>query len=251
MVMTTPAFALGAATSTFTPTRVRSSTTPLRTTRPRCPPSHATVTMQKKKGFFSNPFSKPKKAPSGEQFVQPQAGDPGYQAPGPVAKGTGMAKSEPKKLPVKDASEKDAGKGGKKGEDKRSFAKRGIDLLREDLFKSAPERAGVGRQDARAIMKPMAGEPGFKPAAYETVKVSELGISPFPDDKNAVGKVGGVEAVKKAALQVKAGKKAAEIKNEVLNIKTKVEKEVFDIPDYLKPIPEDYPKSTWKNYKGR
>lgn len=135
--------------------------------------------------------------------------------------------------------------------------KRGIALLREDFLKTAPQKAGVGRQDLDAFtMKPLSGEPGYKAAAYELVKVSELGISPFPDDANAVGKVGGIEAVKKAARDVREGKSAKEIKKEVLNIGTDVkdtETEVFDIPDYLKPLPEDTPRPrmTWKNYKGR
>ena len=214
------------------------------------------------------------------QYNTPQPGDAGYVPPPPVPKGTGMKKSEaPKNAAVKEPEAKKAeakkvepktaskaakggagaGAAGKKlpvlSNAFSGVTKRGLDLLREDVLKNAPTRAGVGRQDETAIMKPMFGEPGYKPAAYETVKVSELGISPFPDDANAVGNVGGIAAVKKAALEVKKGEKtASQIKKEVLKIETKAAKEeVFDIPDYLKPLPEDTPRKgfTWKNYNGR
>lgn len=215
--------------------------------------------------------------------MEPQPGDPGSKPLPKVPKGFGMDKVEEKK-PKKDDDDDDDEKEpstpeakskakSKDGPSKvtqktKGFAgrklpvvggtfeerKRGLQLLREDLFKSAPEAAGVGRQDASAIMKPLYGEPGYKPAAYETVKVSDLGISPFPDDANAVGKVGGVEAVKKAAVEVKKGEKTAEeVKKEVLKIEVKQEAKVYDIPDYLKPLPEDTPRKgyTWKNYEGR
>lgn len=222
-------------------------------------------------------------------FMAPQPGDPGYKPLPPVPKGFGMTKSEKRPSEVvaeakkeevtPAASEKDAKKGGKKtekkvvpvskagakgdgkpgGDDSKGASnlpvkKGGLNLLKDDLLKNAPSFAGVGRQDVSGIMKPMAGEPGYKPQAYETVRVSELGISPFPDDANAVGKVGGIKAVKKAAVEVKQGSKTAdEVKKEVLKIDVKKEKDqVFDIPDYLKPIPEDNRMTyTWKNYKGR
>eukprot|EP00177_Eucheuma_denticulatum_P003480 GFKZ01006292.1.p1 GENE.GFKZ01006292.1~~GFKZ01006292.1.p1 ORF type:complete len:276 (+),score=50.24 GFKZ01006292.1:195-1022(+) len=210
------------------------------------------------------------------RFMEPQAGDPGYTPLPPVPKGFGMTKSEPKGE-TKEAEDKTAGgaaaKSGtvkgtvvsQKGAKGRSLPvtkaaeKRGLDLLREDVLKSAPERVGVGRQDAESVtMKPVAGEPGYKPESFQTVKVSELGISPFPDDANAVGKVGGLEAVRKAAVDVKQGKTAKEIKKAVLKpdiakVEAKGEAKVYDIPDYLKPIPEDSPRKglTWKNYKGR
>ena len=129
--------------------------------------------------------------------------------------------------------------------------KRGLELLKEDLFKNAPEIAGVGRQDKSFVMKPQFGEPGYKPQAYETIKYSDLGISSFTDDPNAVVKVGGLEAVKEAAKEAKKGKSAAELKAAVLKADMKEEKDiVYDIPDYLKPLPEDTPRPgrTWKNY---
>lgn len=271
------AFALppASAASSFTPARLTSrAATPLDASRRRAaaaPSRRPAVTM------IQNPFKNNKDTNQGEgsTFMAPQAGDPGYVPPPPVPKGTGMVKSEPPKAEKKEEDAPAATAGGKTGGKTETKSvtpkakpaaggklpvsagdvKRGLDLLKEDLLKNAPQRAGVGRQDVSAVMKPMAGEPGFKPAAYQTVKVSELGISPFPEDANAVGKVGGIEAVKKAAVEVKAGKKSAsDIKKEVLKVEVKAEKEqVFDIPDYLKPLPEDTPRKgyTWKNYIGR
>lgn len=271
---TTPAFALGAVkASSFTTPRVSPATTPL-SVRTETRRAASTWRMsEEKKPLFSNPFkAKPDPGGPATSFMAPQAGDPGYVPPPPVPKGTGMSKSEPR------PSEKDAveavaaeekpadpkaptttttvtptpGAGGAK---KLPVVSRGLDLLKKDLFKSAPESVGVGRQDTSGIMKPMAGEPGYKPAAYQTVPVSELGISPFPDDANAVGNVGGVEAVKKAALEVKEGLKSAkEVKKEVTKaVSFEAEPKKFDIPDYLKPLPEDTPRRglTWKNYVGR
>lgn len=242
MAATNLAFAVGATTSSFTASAARQSATSLRPLHVQHAVRPARISMaDEKKPLFSNPFAK-KKANQNvgptSAFMKPQAGDAGYEAP---AKSTVVAQTGGKKLHVL-------------GNFSISNAKRGIDLLREDLFKSGPEAAGVGRQDASAVMKPLAGEPGYKAAAYQQVKVSDLGISPFPDDANAVGKVGGVEAVKKAALDVKEGKKTADdIKKSLLNIMVEKEPEVFDIPDYLKPIPEDTPRKglTWKNYVGR
>lgn len=195
-------------------------------------------------GLLPNPFTRKKKEPQGSTYAVPQAGAPGYQAP-PKVEGSifnESTKVEPKKgvsLPVSSSVQ--------------DSMKRGLDLLREDLLKNAPERVGVGRQDKSTYIRPQYGDPGYKPQAYETAYVSELGISPFQDDKNAVGKVGGLDAVKAAAKEVKKGKTAKEIKSAVLNIKVKVEPKVYDIPDYLKPLPEDTPRRgfTWKNYEGR
>lgn len=209
--------------------------------------------MGDKGGFFKNPFAKGDKKEPKSAFMEPQPGDPGYKEP----KETKEAPSAPPMEAVKENPFKSLAKKlpviGDRFDDSGS-RKRGLDLLREDFLKTGPVKVGVGRQDDSAIMKPLAGEPGFKPAAYETVRVSELGISPFPDDKNAVGKVGGVEAVKKAALEVKRGEATAkEIKKKLLKIKIEKVPEVYDIPDYLKPIPEDTPRKglTWKNYVGR
>lgn len=172
---------------------------------------------------LKNPFAKEKQG----QFTKVEAGDAGFKAEDTPAK-----KGSP--LPV-------------------TAEKRGLALLREDLFKTAPEKAGVGRQDTTMYIRPQYGDPGYKPQAYEVTKVSSLGISPFSDDKNAVEKVGGLEAVKIAAKEVLKGKSAKELKNQALKIKTVEEPKVFDIPDYLKPLPEDTPRKgmTWKNYVGR
>lgn len=270
----TPAFNIGASTSTFTPLKLnRSVQKCTQKVRPSVAHPPATIRMEEKEGFFRNPFkAAPKKDDAEFVIMSPQPGDPGYIPPAPVAKGEGLPKTEekPKAKPTtaktdapadtKKVAQKAAGGTGTSQKlpviagQATAAAKRGLDLLREDLLKNAPERAGVGRQDQPSVtMKPAAGEPGYKPQAFQTVKVSELGISPFPDDKNAVGKVGGVDAVKKAALDVKKGKTAKEVKKELLQIKTKEEPKVFDIPDYLKPIPEDTPRKgyTWKNYVGR
>lgn len=152
--------------------------------------------------------------------------------------GKAVEKTTGKKLPVIFGSREQTGL-------------RGFALLKEDLLKNAPEIAGVGRQDKSFVMKPQFGEPGYKPQAYETIKYSDLGISSFTDDPNAVVKVGGLEAVKEAAKEAKKGKSAAELKAAVLKVDMKEEKDiVYDIPDYLKPLPEDTPRPgrTWKNY---
>lgn len=193
---------------------------------------------------FPNPFKSKEPASQSPSYAKPQPGDPGYK-PEPVT--PGAAKDEG---PVQ-------------------AIKRGLDLLKEDFLKNAPERVGVGRQDAAVVMKPAAGEPGYKPPSYTTVKVSKLGISPFTDDKNFVSKVGGLDAVKQAAVDSVAGKSAKQIKKEALKIADRVESIVEPVdeikpgasveapkdllPDYLKPIPEDSTRKgmTWKNYAGR
>lgn len=252
-----PAFALGA--SSFTASRVHGSlSSPSICAQSATSSRPATIHMQQKKGLFSNPFAPKDKNQSepASAFVEPQPGDPGYKPLPPVPKGFGMQKSEPRAGQKTDEKTKSAG--GVKlpvaAGDAVDTVKRGLDLLKEDVFKTAPEQVGVGRQDAAVTMRPVVGEPGYKPTALQTVMVSELGISPFPDDANAVGKVGGVEAVKKAAAEVvRKGKTAKEIKREVLQISTKKEPVEFDIPDYLKSLPEDTPTKgmTWKNYVGR
>lgn len=265
------AFVQPLSATAFTGRALSPSVTPT-SPRPTAAPARRALRMaDEKKPLFRNPFAaKPKQEQQATTFMEPQAGDPGFKPLPPVEKGFGMTKSEPRSSEAaasEAATPKDtAPEGDKPAEKKRggklpvvvgSAAKRGLALLREDILKNAPERAGVGRQDSEGLtMKPVAGEPGFKPQSFETVKVSDLGISPFPDDANAVGKVGGIEAVKKAAIEVKTGEKTAkEIKKEVLKIKTtsKAETKVFDIPDYLKPLPEDTPRKglTWKNYTGR
>lgn len=215
-----------------------------------------TCMAEENKGLFGislpNPFAKSEKAqapPAGSSsFSEPQPGDPGYKGSStssePAATKVAPASAGKKagfKLPVVSGSQ-------------AGTAKRGLDLLREDVFKNAPEVAGVGRQDQAYVMKPQPGEPGYKPQAYEVVKQSDLGISSFADDANAAKKVGGLAAVKRAANAARAGKSAKELKSSLLNQdvsrKQPNEPAVYDIPDYLKPLPEDTPRAgkTWKNY---
>lgn len=237
-----------------------------------------------KKGLFgiSNPFTKKANAPQPIAFSEPQPGDPNYKAPPPSTKSPfdpPMKKKKPEEESEDSGAEAAAkpAAGAKEtkaagpttvapktasgsslpvasGEGDVAEQKRGLELLRDDLLKSAPEAVGVGRQDVTTISTPQFGDPGYKYQAYETVNVSELGISPFPDDANAVDKVGGIEAVKKAARAAKKGQSAEVLKAKALKKEVKVvEEQVFDIPDYLKPLPEDTPRKglTWKNYNGR
>lgn len=135
-------------------------------------------------------------------------------------------------------------------------AKRGAALLKEDFLRSAPERIGVGRQDQTAVAPPTYGEPGYKYTAYETAKQSTLGISSFADDANAAAKVGGMAALKKAALEAKKGATAAQLKAKALQMEKAVLKAAANeekkdvLPSYLLPLPEDTPRKygTWKNY---
>lgn len=282
--MTSPAFVPLGATS-FTRPSIASRASVC--TRPL--PTHAATTMMADgKGFFRNPFKNQTQATQESVaetgFSSPQPGDPGYVEPetekfefeesalpaGPPSKV--KAKIEAEKKAKEEAKAKDDGKKEEKkpasnfskkkdlpvasGTQEVEGKKRGLDLLRQDFLKSAPERVGVGRQDRpSAIMAPAFGEPGYVPQAYEVTNVSELGISPFPDDANAVGKVGGLEAVQKAARAARKGETAKALKAKVLKKKVVVpdSEKVFDIPDYLKPIPEDTPRKglTWKNYSGR
>lgn len=138
-----------------------------------------------KKGFGSffenlNPFGRSKET----AFMKPQPGDPGYVEP-PVDK------SAPSSTPAAPAAPKKGAKlPVKTGITAFDSAARGLELLREDLFKNAPVAAGVGRQDETGYIKPQPGEPGYKPQAYEVTYVSDLGISPFADDPNYVDEVG-------------------------------------------------------------
>jgi hypothetical protein len=233
-------------------------------TRPARVPVIAMAKGDKKKIRFSlpNPFAK--------KPAVPQPGDPSYKSPkfekfeieddtlpGPPSKN--KAKSEAAKAEAEAATLKAAKKTGAlpvvSGIAEIEEKKRGLDLLRQDFLKSAPERAGIGRQDETNVSSPSFGEPGYKKQAFETAKVSTLGISPFPDDANAVGKVGGLEAVQKAARLAAEGKSEKAIKAKFLKkeVVVPVKEQVFDIPDYLKPIPEDTVRKgyTWKNYIGR
>eukprot|EP00180_Rhodochaete_pulchella_P000045 Plantae.Rhodophyta-Rhodochaete_pulchella.ctg10290.p1 GENE.Plantae.Rhodophyta-Rhodochaete_pulchella.ctg10290~~Plantae.Rhodophyta-Rhodochaete_pulchella.ctg10290.p1 ORF type:complete len:247 (-),score=34.12 Plantae.Rhodophyta-Rhodochaete_pulchella.ctg10290:1102-1842(-) len=164
--------------------------------------------------------SAPEERPVESLVSEPQPGEPGYQAP-----------SEPETGPQK----------------VMGSAKRGFELLKRDLLKTAPERAGVGRQDKTFVYQPQAGEPGYKQPSVERVKVSQLGISPFSDDKNFVSKVGGKDAVVKAAEEVEERAKQPKMKGERA---VEATQEKFEVPDYLKSIPEDTPRRgyTWKNW---
>ncbi|PXF46149.1 hypothetical protein BWQ96_04155 [Gracilariopsis chorda] len=226
-------------TSAFTPARGQPATA---SRRPSASRPARFVMADEKQPFFRNPFAaKPAQpaqpdAPS-TTFIAPQPGDPGYKEPAAA-----KPPQQPTPLPVV--------------ADDKGAIKRGLDLLKQDVLKNAPEQVGVGRQDSSAVtMRPQAGEPGYKPAAYQTVRVSKLGISTFSDDKNYLGNVGGIDAVKKAALEVVSGEKTtkqlkAEALSKVAKTAPKKETTVYDIPDYLKPLPEDTPRKgmTWKNW---
>lgn len=110
----------------------------------------------------------------------------------------------------------------------------------------------MGRQDIQDFMKQQFGEPGYKKQAYETVKVSKLGVSPSEEDANYAGKVGGLEAVKKASKDVLERKKAEDIKKAVLEQSDVVEEDPKEYPlsSYLLPLSEDTPHNgyTWVNY---
>lgn len=306
----TVAFATGAITSTFLGQSTKST----------CAAPKRSVAAAPRMQFdflknVPNPFGKkdaaPKAAPP--KAVKTEAKAPAAEAPEKAAPKAAKteAKAPAAKAPEKAAPKKGAslpvsggvstpaaakGDAPASGTDEGgvSFAfketgTRGLRLLAEDLLKNLPEASGVGRQDLGMVMKPQYGEPGYKKQAFETVNVSELGISTFSDDKNYSGKVGGMDAIKKAALEVKAGRSGKDIKKEVLKVKQdpaevdafgkaaaaaapalKIESAApavaapaatvaapaepsFPLPDYLLPLPEDTPRKgmTWKNYVGR
>lgn len=96
----------------------------------------------------------------------------------------------------------------------------------------------------------------YKYSAYEKAKQSSLGVSSFSDDPNAAAKIGGIEALKKAAIEARKGATAAQLKAKALKIEKAVlsaaeaEEKSDPLPSYLRPLPEDTPRkySTWKNY---
>lgn len=236
----------------------------------------------KKKGFFFNPFarkSKDSEEKNSNTFMQPQAGDPGFEKSASKAKNKDAPES---KKQQRKQYEDTMGFEEEESNTLRDIIKqggslkRGLELLREDILRNAPERVGVGRQDTDSItIMPVAGEPGYKPTSSQTAKASESGDSPTADAKSANAKVGGVNTVRKAAEEAreKENKKRKEVvirgardeKGEkgdkggkTLQKKTESAnvgggEEQYDLPDYLKPIPEDNPRqgSTWKNYSGR
>jgi len=96
----------------------------------------------------------------------------------------------------------------------------------------------------------------YKYSAYEKAKQSTLGVSSFSDDANAAAKIGGIEALKKAAIEARKGASAAQLKAKALKIEKAVlsaaeaQEKTNPLPSYLQPLPEDTPRkySTWKNY---
>lgn len=166
---------------------------------------------------------------------------------------------------------------GKEIEEELKGGKAGADLItaftgKKDEKKTSPvvikpvgdesESSGfaVKGQEAQGLAAPMAGEPGFVPEAFQTAKVSTLGISPFPDDRNSVTKVGGIQAVREAAERARAGIKSKELEAEYKgpsnSLEASLKKEdaakkasASGLPDYLMPLPEDTPRRgmTWKN----
>lgn len=271
---------VAAFTSSFTPTGLR----PHIADRALCAPKAARV------------FRQGASSVRASFFMPPQPGDAGYkpgggskpekkeksESPSPQSSFSFTPKPKPKAPePTEEPKKKQSFLSSlNRTADFAETAKRGFELLKEDLLRSAPERVGVGRQDETTVVAPMAGEPGYKPRAFETVRVSESGISPFSDDANSVSKVGGLKAVRKAARDFKTGKTAAEIRAEAIKntgkpiyaddddeeekisrptIKppvSKIKTETInpaDLPAYLKPLPEDTPRNgySWKNYSGR
>lgn len=234
----------------FTGTAVGSGAFAGRAVRvPRVSVCSAPPVIMADKGLFGlpNPFAKKggsakgKDSPPPSLFAEPQPGDPGY------GKDT---KKEVKKVAKKVV---DTGPVFALDDDGPGFGqvRKGLDLLKEDLLKNAPERIGVGRQDATYKSAPQYGEPGYKQQAYETVFQRDLGLSPFTDDKNSVGKVGGIEAVKQAAIEAKMGKSAKVIKKE--SILRRAGRPVFqedsqtpasELPDYLKPLADEVSRAS-------
>lgn len=253
----TMAFAVGSSASTFL-------ARPSPTHQSVCVrPAGARMALPNPFANVKNPFAqKPAgKTKAASAFVAPQPGDPGYKEP-KVEK-----KPEEPATPVPSAKDKppaqDAKAPAKEAADPAIASKlpvidsaaRGLSLLREDLFKSAPEKVGVGRQDATVYYKPQYGEPGYKKKAYEEAYGSELEkVVELEDGASTDEKLEFVQQVKEAARELKKGKKASEVKAKMFNLKDKdAEPEFYDIPDYLKPIPEDTPRKgmSWKNYIGR
>jgi len=120
-----------------------------------------------------------------ETFMRLQPGDAGYVEPTAkstassiksaasdvgdaaksAAKGAGKAVQAATPTNVKKAAGKAADAVEDAVDDVLNAAKkpaaRGLGLLREDLLKSAPERAGIGRQDQVGVAAPTYGEPGY------------------------------------------------------------------------------------------
>lgn len=174
-------------------------------------------------------------------FMPPQPGDAGYKSKESSPK---PKESESKKEESSESGNLDLSDVEDAASSLADTAKRGFALLKEDLFKSAPERAGVGRQDQSTIMKPQFGEPGYKAGSGED--------SVFGKAKDAVGDV--VDDVKsnfEDLLDDEEDKKTSRPNLKKGKQKTPIGE--YDLPAYLKPLPEDTPRKgfTWKNYDGR
>jgi len=134
-----------------------------------------------------------------ETFMQLQPGDAGYVEPKAkstassfqsavsdmgdaaksAAKGAGKAVKGAAPTNVKKAAGKAADAVEDAVDDVLNAAKkpaaRGLGLLREDLLKSAPERAGIGRQDQVQVAAPTYGEPGYVEAGVQASRVGDTG----------------------------------------------------------------------------
>lgn len=231
------AFALGPAVSSFASSSVYSSTTPLRP-------------IARRAGFSvrdeARPSLNPRLTPTAQaQYGDPQPGEPGYSARKASKKSSSKSGGDDDDPSVvSDAKDY--------FEDVAGAASRGFKLLRDDLLKSAPERFGIGRQDTSSLAEPSYGEPGYKPPEDDSVpfrkpatgaKISEPKVdmqfpqSTFTSQPRASFKVSGASQSTPPAKPSSSSSKDSSGE--------------YDLPDYLKPLPEDTPRSTWKNYDGR
>lgn len=257
------AFAPPALGTSFTGHRVALSTRPVSIA---AVPLRQAPCMQdgKKKGFFFNPFAKkPDKAEQqpAATFMEPQAGDPGFGKSARKAADTTVSgfKEQLQEVGDMNIGEQIESNPLKDIIMQRGSLKRGLELLREDILKNAPERVGVGRQDTESItMKPVAGEPGYKPQSYQTAKVSELRTSPSAGAAKAAEeaeekKNKTKEVMMGGAKDKMRGKGGKSLQKEAESVNVGEGEKQYDLPDYLKPIPEDTPRkgSTWRNYSGR
>lgn len=177
-------------------------------------------------------------------FSEPQPGDPGYKAP-TGAKAKKSPPPEAGKEVKPSASIGGPGSASFKKQEKRGFVstlsdmaqsaketvssfaqgneeKRGLELLKDDILRNAPERVGVGRQDAYGYMEPQFGEPG-----YVTTE----------EDKPVIEQ--------KKPTDQKASPRRAEYESKTYRMEPKSsEPEVYDIPDYLKPLSAKESKSS-------
>lgn len=208
-----------------------------------------------KRGFFPNPFArKSKRSEEKSSFMEPQPGDPGYGKP--MSSGRDETTSEAEEEDTSIFARKD-NRGLEDFPMGTNAQKRGLALLRDDFLRSAPERVGVGRQDVGSVvMKPVAGEPGYKPDNPKVSKEAKKGKSVKAVKRDVANvteeKEDKKEKVDKGGWGEKSfqkGRKNPQKDTESAN----VEDNVYQLPDYLRPIAEDNPGkgSTWKNYGRR